>query len=43
MRRRTNVYLVVFLEGATVAEPEGILDDPHWVERDGPAHGFSAA
>lgn len=36
--------LVVFLEGAGVAEPEAILDDPQWVEwRGGPAHEFSAA
>ncbi|MFE9016702.1 hypothetical protein [Streptomyces cyaneofuscatus] len=36
--------LVVFLEGAGVAEPDSILDDPQWVEwRDGPAHEFSAA
>ncbi|MFJ9026207.1 hypothetical protein ACIRPU_40520 [Streptomyces sp. NPDC102259] len=36
--------LVVFLEGAGVADPEAILDDPQWVEwRGGPAHEFSAA
>ncbi|MEU4030299.1 hypothetical protein [Streptomyces anulatus] len=36
--------LVVVLEGAGVAEPEGILDDPQWAEwRDGPAREFSAA
>ncbi|MFI0763222.1 MULTISPECIES: hypothetical protein [Streptomyces] len=36
--------LVVFLEGAGVAEPEEILDGPQWVVwRDGPAHVFSAA
>ncbi|MEV8311118.1 hypothetical protein AB0P36_28175 [Streptomyces flavidovirens] len=36
--------LVVFLEGAGVAEPEAILDDPQWVEwRGGPAHEFHAA
>ncbi|WP_326743417.1 hypothetical protein [Streptomyces sp. NBC_01768] len=36
--------LVVFLEGAGVAEPEAILDDPQWVEwRGGHAHEFSAA
>ncbi|MFD9601971.1 hypothetical protein OG609_44580 (plasmid) [Streptomyces sp. NBC_01224] len=36
--------LVVFLEGAGVAEPEAILDDPQWVEWcGGPAHEFSAA
>lgn len=36
--------LVVFLEGAGIAEPEGILGDPQWVEwRDGSAHEFSAA
>jgi hypothetical protein len=36
--------LVVFLEGAGIADPETLLDDPQWVEwRDGPAHEFSAA
>ncbi|GAA2485505.1 hypothetical protein [Streptomyces gobitricini] len=36
--------LVVFLEGAGVAEPETTWDDPQWVEwRGGPAHEFSAA
>jgi hypothetical protein len=36
--------LVVFLEGAGVAESEAILDDPEWVEwRGGPVHEFSAA
>ncbi|MFD9025743.1 SDR family NAD(P)-dependent oxidoreductase [Streptomyces parvulus] len=36
--------LVVFLEGAGIADPEALLDDPRWVEwRDGPAHDFSAA
>ncbi|MDQ0780118.1 hypothetical protein QF026_008584 [Streptomyces aurantiacus] len=36
--------LVVVFEGAGVAEPEVILDDPEWVEwRGGPAHEFSAA
>ncbi|MEV5315907.1 hypothetical protein [Streptomyces sp. NPDC052610] len=36
--------LVVFLEGAGVAEPEATLDDPRWVERrGGPAHESSAA
>jgi hypothetical protein len=36
--------LVVFLEGAGVAEPDAILDDPQWVEwRGGPAHEFSDA
>ncbi|MGJ5797902.1 hypothetical protein ACSCB1_01725 [Streptomyces europaeiscabiei] len=36
--------LVVFLEGADVAEPDAILDDPQWVEwRGGPAHEFSDA
>lgn len=36
--------LVVFLEGAGVAEPDAILDDPQWVEwRGSPAHEFSAA
>ncbi|WP_405558593.1 hypothetical protein [Streptomyces sp. NBC_01171] len=35
--------LVVFLEGAGVADPEAILDDPRWVEwRGSPAHQFSA-
>ncbi|MFB7191398.1 hypothetical protein ACFCZT_40275 [Streptomyces sp. NPDC056230] len=36
--------LVVFLEGAGVADPEAILDDPQWVEwRGGHAHEFHAA
>ncbi|MEU0119446.1 hypothetical protein ABZ137_38660 [Streptomyces bobili] len=36
--------LVVFLEGAGVAEPEAVLDDPQWVEwRGGHAHEFHAA
>ncbi|MGW7259520.1 hypothetical protein [Streptomyces sp. NPDC054834] len=36
--------LVVFLEGAGVADPEAILDDPEWVEwRGGHAHEFHAA
>ncbi|MCV2460478.1 hypothetical protein OEB94_14450 [Streptomyces sp. ICN988] len=36
--------LVVFLEGAGLAEPETILDDPQWVEwRGGPAYQFHAA
>ncbi|MEQ6028113.1 hypothetical protein SOM70_36785 [Streptomyces salinarius] len=36
--------LVVFLEGAGVAEPEAIWDDPQWVEwRGGQAHDFHAA
>lgn len=36
--------LVVFLEGAGVADPDAILDDPQCVEwRGGPAHQFSAA
>ncbi|MEU7649960.1 hypothetical protein [Streptomyces huasconensis] len=36
--------LVVFLEGAGVAEPEAVLDDPRWVEwRGGPAHEFHPA
>ncbi|GAA3917577.1 hypothetical protein GCM10023084_80570 [Streptomyces lacrimifluminis] len=36
--------LVVFLEGAGVADPEAVLDDPLWVEwRGGPAHEFSDA
>ncbi|MFB7312193.1 MULTISPECIES: hypothetical protein [unclassified Streptomyces] len=31
--------LVVFLEGAGVAAPEAVLDDPQWVEwRGGHAH-----
>lgn len=31
--------LVVFLEGAGVADPEAVLDDPQWVEwRGGHAH-----
>ncbi|MFC7994477.1 hypothetical protein ACFUV2_34980 [Streptomyces pilosus] len=35
--------LVVFLEGAGIADPEVILDDPEWVEwRGGSAHKFSA-
>ncbi|WP_437065482.1 hypothetical protein [Streptomyces sp. enrichment culture] len=36
--------LVVFLEGAGVADPEATLDDPRRVERrGGPAHVSSAA
>ncbi|MEV6162285.1 hypothetical protein AB0L71_10200 [Streptomyces sp. NPDC052052] len=36
--------LVVFLDGAGIADPEAILDDPQWVEwRGGHAHEFSAA
>ncbi|MEV5142571.1 hypothetical protein AB0K71_17685 [Streptomyces syringium] len=36
--------LVVFLEGAGVAEPETVLDDPQWVEwRGGHVHEFHAA
>ncbi|MFJ9026030.1 hypothetical protein ACIRPU_39605 [Streptomyces sp. NPDC102259] len=36
--------LVVFLEGADVADPEAVLDDPQWVEwRGGHAHEFHAA
>ncbi|MET8724074.1 hypothetical protein [Streptomyces misionensis] len=36
--------LVVFLEGAGVADPEALLDDPQWVEWRGvPAHVFYAA
>ncbi|WP_432097736.1 hypothetical protein [Streptomyces sp. WAC 04229] len=36
--------LVVFPEGAGIAGPEALLDDPGWVEwRDGPAHDLSAA
>ncbi|MFD7940098.1 hypothetical protein ACFV4T_37255 [Streptomyces sp. NPDC059755] len=35
--------LVVFLEGAGIADPDTILDDPQWVEwRGGPAHEFTA-
>lgn len=35
--------LVVVLEGADVAEPEAIWDDPQWVEwRCGQAHDFHA-
>ncbi|MEU3901911.1 hypothetical protein [Streptomyces sp. NPDC045251] len=34
--------LVVFLEGAGVAEPEAVLDDPQWVEwRGGPTTSVS--
>ncbi|WEO93090.1 hypothetical protein A6P39_002845 [Streptomyces sp. FXJ1.172] len=34
--------LVVFLEGAAIADPEAILDDPQWVEwRGGPAQATS--
>ncbi|MGW0771567.1 hypothetical protein [Streptomyces sp. NPDC002676] len=36
--------LVVFLEGAGIADPESILDDPQWVEwRGGHPHEFTAA
>ncbi|MGW2108022.1 hypothetical protein [Streptomyces sp. NPDC001948] len=36
--------LVAFLEGAGIADPETILDDPQWVEwRGGHAHEFGAA
>jgi hypothetical protein len=36
--------LVVFLQNAGVDDPEGVLDDPGWVEwRGGHAHEFSAA
>ncbi|MEU6460246.1 hypothetical protein [Streptomyces sp. NPDC047065] len=36
--------LVVFLEGAGIADPETVLDQAQWVEwRDGPAHDFGAA
>ncbi|MEV5546595.1 hypothetical protein AB0L35_10800 [Streptomyces sp. NPDC052309] len=36
--------LLVFLEGAGIADPEAILDDLRWVEwRGGPAHQYSAA
>ncbi|MFI9780404.1 hypothetical protein ACIHCV_37945 [Streptomyces sp. NPDC051956] len=36
--------LVVFLEGAGVADPDAILDDPQRVKwRGGTAHQFSAA
>ncbi|GAA3979724.1 hypothetical protein GCM10022384_31450 [Streptomyces marokkonensis] len=35
--------LVVFLEGAGIADPETVLDQPRWVEwRDVPAHDFDA-
>ncbi|KOG33024.1 hypothetical protein [Streptomyces resistomycificus] len=34
--------LVVFLEGAGVVDPEGVLDDPRWVEwRGGGPHEWS--
>ncbi|WP_394425641.1 hypothetical protein [Streptomyces sp. SGAir0957] len=33
--------LVVFLEGAGVADPEAVLDDPEWVQwRGRPPHEF---
>ncbi|NEB32848.1 hypothetical protein G3I62_27790 [Streptomyces sp. SID14446] len=36
--------LVVFLEAAGIADADGVLDDPRWVQwRDGPAHEWSAA
>ncbi|MFC8878030.1 hypothetical protein [Streptomyces ardesiacus] len=36
--------LVVFLEGAGIADAEVVLDDRRWVEwRGGPAHEFRAA
>ncbi|MGV9290751.1 hypothetical protein [Streptomyces sp. NPDC003719] len=36
--------LAVFLEGAGIADPGTVLDDPRWVEwRDSPAHDFAAA
>ncbi|MEU4038875.1 hypothetical protein [Streptomyces collinus] len=35
--------LVVILEGAGIAAPEAVLDDPRWVEwRGAAAHDFSA-
>ncbi|MFD9461249.1 hypothetical protein [Streptomyces sp. NPDC060027] len=35
--------LVVFLEAAGIDDPEGILDDPRWIEwRGGRAHRWSA-
>lgn len=35
--------LLVFLEDAGIDDPEGILDDPQWVEwHGGPAHVWSA-
>ncbi|MFI2041418.1 hypothetical protein ACIOK4_44985 [Streptomyces bottropensis] len=34
--------LIVFLEGADVAELDAVQDDPQWVEwRGGPAHEFT--
>jgi hypothetical protein len=36
--------LVVFLESTGIADPEGVLDDPRWVQwRDDPAHDFAPA
>ncbi len=36
--------LIVFLEGAGIADPADVLDLPDWVEwRDGGPHDFSAA
>ncbi|MGI5360024.1 hypothetical protein ACQI4E_32665 [Streptomyces sp. CA-252508] len=36
--------LVVFLEAAGVIDPDGVLDDPRWVEwRGGRPHQWSAA
>ncbi len=36
--------LVVFLEGAGLDDPEGVLDDPGWVEwRGGGPHEWKAA
>ncbi|MEU9779287.1 hypothetical protein [Streptomyces sp. NPDC047968] len=36
--------LVVFLERAGLSDPDGILDDPRWVEwRGGRAHEWHAA
>jgi hypothetical protein len=36
--------LVVFLEGTGLLDPEGVLDDPTWVEwRGGPAHKWDVA
>ncbi|MGW3028049.1 hypothetical protein [Streptomyces sp. NPDC001221] len=36
--------LVVFLEGAGLTDPEGVLDDPQWIEwRGGGPHEWNAA
>ncbi|MET9895634.1 hypothetical protein ABZZ47_36640 [Streptomyces sp. NPDC006465] len=36
--------MVVFLEAAGIDDPEGILDDPRWIEwRGGRAHQWSSA